>query len=301
MKEEREVHGRYVNILTDAGFKAVFGDRRNADLLREFLNVVLPGGRKVESLEFSTTEIPGFTPEHRSIRLDLRCRDKDGTTFIVEMQKYRQIDLFKRCVSYAAKAYDAQMVLEKGSYDIHPVYLVGILADDFYHTGSGWEDTHVSNYTFLERRTHELLCETISITFVELKRFGKPLDSCDSLLDKWCYVLKHVGNLDGRPDGLGQRVFERFFEACEIARFDGDKKLSYEREMITERDWRAIKECAREDGRAEGMEEGMAKGAMEAKMQIALKLLEMGMPVSDISDATGLDLEQVEGMRKSAE
>ncbi len=71
--------------------------------------------------------------------------------------------------------------------------------------------------------------------------------------------------------------------------------------MITERDWRAIKECAREDGRAEGMEEGMAKGAMEAKMQIALKLLEMGMPVSDISEATGLDLEQVEGMRKSAE
>ncbi len=47
MKEEREVHGRYVNILTDAGFKAVFGDRRNADLLREFLNVVLPGRRKV--------------------------------------------------------------------------------------------------------------------------------------------------------------------------------------------------------------------------------------------------------------
>ena len=46
---------------------------------------------------------------------------------------------------------------------------------------------------------------------------------------------------------------------------------------------------------------GMAKGAMEAKMQIALKMLEMGMPVSDISEATGLDLEQVEGMRKSAE
>lgn len=87
---------------------------------------------------------------------------------------------------------------------------MGILADDFCHTGSGWEDTHVSNYTFLERRTHELLCETISITFVELKRFGKPLGSCDSLLDKWCYVLKHVGNLDGRPDGLGQRGSSAF-------------------------------------------------------------------------------------------
>lgn len=146
-------------------------------------------------------------------------------------------------------------------------------------------------------RTHELLCETISITFVELKRFGKPLDSCDSLIDKWCYVLKHVGNLDGRPDGLGQRVFERFFEACEIARFDGDKKLSYEREMITERDWRAIKECAREDGRAEGMEEG----AMEAKTQIARNLLRMGMPVQTVAEATGLSSSQIENLQKEAD
>ncbi len=138
-------------------------------------------------------------------------------------------------------------------------------------------------------RTHELLCETISITFVELKRFGKPLESCDSLLDKWCYVLKHVGNLDGRPDGLGQRVFERFFEACEIARFDGDKKLSYEREMITERDWRAIKECAREDG------------ATEAKTQIARNLLRMGMPVQTVAEATGLSSSQIENLQKEAD
>ncbi len=142
-----------------------------------------------------------------------------------------------------------------------------------------------------------MLCETISITFVELKRFGKPLESCDSLLDKWCYVLKHIGNLDGRPDGLGQRVFERFFEACEIARFDGDKKLSYEREMITERDWRAIKECAREDGRAEGMEEG----AMDAKTQIARNLLRMGMPIQTVAEATGLSSSQIESLQKEAD
>lgn len=137
-----------------------------------------------------------------------------------------------------------------------------------------------SNYTFLERRTHELLCETISITFVE-----------------WCYVLKHIGNLDGRPDGLGQRVFERFFEACEIARFDGNKKLSYEREMITERDWMAIKEFARKEGRAEGIEEG----AMEAKTQIARNLLRMGMSVQDVTEATGLSSSQIESLQKEAD
>lgn len=32
---------RYVNVLSDAEFKAVFGDRRNKNVLINFLNVVL--------------------------------------------------------------------------------------------------------------------------------------------------------------------------------------------------------------------------------------------------------------------
>lgn len=38
----RESARRYVDILSDAGFKAVFGDRRNKDVLIDLLNVVLP-------------------------------------------------------------------------------------------------------------------------------------------------------------------------------------------------------------------------------------------------------------------
>lgn len=37
----RESARRYVDILSDAGFKAVFGDRRNKDVLIDLLNVVL--------------------------------------------------------------------------------------------------------------------------------------------------------------------------------------------------------------------------------------------------------------------
>ena len=64
---------KYVDILTDAGFKAVFGDRRNKEVLIDFLNVVLPAHRKVRDLEYSTTEIASFTLETKSVRLDLRC------------------------------------------------------------------------------------------------------------------------------------------------------------------------------------------------------------------------------------
>ena len=89
---------RYVDILTEAGFKAVFGVEKNKDVLIDLLNVVLPAHRRVTDLAYSTTEVPGFTMSNKSVRLDLRCTGEDGTRFIVEMQCYRQMNFFRRCV-----------------------------------------------------------------------------------------------------------------------------------------------------------------------------------------------------------
>ena len=74
---------RYVDILTEAGFKAVFGVEKNKDVLIELLNVVLPSHRRVTDLAYSTTEIPGFTMSNKSVRLDLRCTGADEPRFIV--------------------------------------------------------------------------------------------------------------------------------------------------------------------------------------------------------------------------
>ena len=81
---------RYVDILTDAGLKAVFGDQRNKDVLIDLLNVMLPPHRMVADISYETTEIPGFTLFNKSVRFDLRCRGEDGRQFIVELQCYHQ-------------------------------------------------------------------------------------------------------------------------------------------------------------------------------------------------------------------
>ena len=88
---------RYVDILSDAGFKAVFGEQRNSDVLIDLINVLLPPERKVMEISYMTTELPGFTPFSKSVRLDLRCRSHDGTVFIVEVQCYHQSNFFRRC------------------------------------------------------------------------------------------------------------------------------------------------------------------------------------------------------------
>ena len=55
---------RYVDILSDAGFKAVFGEQRNSDVLIDLINVLLPPERKVMEISYMTTELPGFTGLH---------------------------------------------------------------------------------------------------------------------------------------------------------------------------------------------------------------------------------------------
>ena len=304
----RESAQRYVDILSDAGFKAVFGDRRNKDVLIDLLNVVLPPHRRVRDLSYMTTELPQFSPLSKGVRLDLRCSAHDGTVFIVEVQCYRQANFFRRCVLYAAKSYDAGAAKADGQrYDIPPVYLVCLLSGTFqdFQTDRGGDRTHsaspdsfLSEYTFREKTTLAVPDETINLLFLELNRFDRDLDRCVSDLDRWCYALKHVGTLDALPGELRLEAFQRLFDACEIARFEPQVKLTYEKEMITERDYYNIIETAKDDGREEGREQGRAQGreegSLEAATRIAKAMLADGEHVEKVIRFTGLTREQLE-------
>ena len=80
--------GRYVSVLSDAGFKAVFGGERNTDVLLDLLNAVLPAERRVHGVNYNTAEIPGLTVDGKTGRFDLCCTDVfDGTTYIKFLQK----------------------------------------------------------------------------------------------------------------------------------------------------------------------------------------------------------------------
>ncbi len=285
---------RYVDILTDAGFKAVFGDQRNKDVLIDFLNAILPEERQIKDLEYATTEIPGFALESKSVRLDLRCTGDDGTKFIVEMQRSSQYNFFKRCVEYAAKVYDSG-TSRGGDYDIAPVYFIGILGEDmkFDRSNPVWKDRYVSTYNFREKETLEFAEETICINFVELYRFKKELKDCRSMVEKWCYSLKHVGKLQELPKELQIHAFERLFEACEIAKFSVEKKLQYEKDMITERDYKNILATAHDDGFEAGRTEGLAEGKAEGKIEVARTMKAKGLETALIAELTGLPEEEI--------
>ena len=288
---------RYVDLMTDSGFKAVFGEPRNKRVLIDLLNIVLPPERTVSDIEYSTTELPGLTFTNKNVRLDLRCTDSGGRQFVVEMQSYRQEYFFRRCVEYAAKVYDSGSARGDGQrYEIPPVYFVGILGtgvNGFDRSGPEWTGRYISEYTLREKITGEVPDETIFTIFVELDRFTKSWEECEGLVEQWCYAFKNVGRMDGPPEGLHVESIARLLDACEIARFSPEKKLKYESDMMTERDYYNIIDTARHEGEAKGFAEGEAKGEAKAIATIARAMLASGMPIDQVSSVTGLSLEKL--------
>ena len=94
--------------------------------------------------------------------------------------------------------------------------------------------------------------------------------------------------LEKLPDGLRTEAFERLFQTCEIARFEPEVKLKYEKEMITERDYYNMLNTAKADGIAEGLAE-----ASKEKIRIAKALKGQGVAASIIAAATGLTESQI--------
>ncbi len=298
---------RYVDILTNGGFKALFGDTANKDVVMSIINVLLPDHRKVTEIDYLPTEYQGQVVDlNKEYHYDFMCKDESGTVFIVELQRYQDDYWFKRCVSYACRAYDRQN--RKGEdYNVAPVYLIGLMDVPIDHPDKDfWKDRYVSEYTFREKESHDLLGETIVIIFAEMANFSKAAEDCVTEVDKMLYLLKNIGRMMDQPGWLQHEVYTRIFDACEIAGFDEDKLIKYDKDMYDERRLKSEMNTAkrigyedghkegRADGLAEGRAEGRAEGMAEGKRELCMSMLEKGISRETVAEIVGLSVDELE-------
>lgn len=89
----------YANLLCDFMFKRLFGSVANKDVLIGFLNMLLEDSEIID-VDFIPTEHLGLTKEDRKAIFDISCKCKNGTSFIIEIQKGYQKHFRKRAVFY---------------------------------------------------------------------------------------------------------------------------------------------------------------------------------------------------------
>ena len=285
-----------MDILTNGGFKALFGDINNKEAVMAIINTLLPEHRQVADIEYLPTERQGQMEDNKEYRYDFMCRDSSGAMFIVELQRYREKSWFKRCVSYAARAYDRQN--RRGeNYDVPPVYLIGLMGTEIDHPDSEfWRDRYVSEYTFREKEAHDLLDETIVIIFAELVRFDKAESECMTDMDRMLFILKNMGRLDRQPELLRREIYTKIFEACEIARFNEDKLIQFNKDMYDERRRNGELAAAIEEGMEKGREEGLKKGREEGIAEAVRKMMAAGMSVEQVCGIMNLEKDEVKKM-----
>lgn len=290
-KKTDELVQRYVDILTNGGFKALFGDIENKDVVMSIINTLLPAHRKVVRIDYMPTEYQGtVTGKYKEYQFDFMCRDISGAVFIVELQKYKEEYWFKRCVSYASRAYDRQN-RSGHDYDVPPVYLIGLMGTEIAHPDKEfWKDRYVSEYTFREKQSHDLLDETIVIIFAELAKFCKTEAECVTDTDKMLFVLKNIGRMTDQPQWLQNEIFSRVFEACEIAGFTEEKRIRYEKDMMDEKRLKGQYAAYRKMGREEGREEGEIIGRDNA----IRKMSAAGMSPEQICSILEIDVKEIE-------
>ena len=82
----RYTEERYISLLTDFGFKRIFGTDPNKDLLIDFLNSLFDGEQVVKDVTFLNSEHVGDVRADRKAIFDVYCENEKGEKFIVEMQ-----------------------------------------------------------------------------------------------------------------------------------------------------------------------------------------------------------------------
>jgi predicted transposase/invertase (TIGR01784 family) len=280
---------RYINPFTDFGFKRIFGEEMNKDLLIDFLNELLKGEQVIADLAYKKNEHFGTTEIDRKAIFDLYCENNKGEKFIVEIQKTKQKFFKDRSIYYSTFPITEQAERGEWNYELQAIYTVAIL--DFTFDDEDRDKTVVSHVQLMDTKKREVFYKKLTFIYLQMPNFNKGEDELETRFDKWLYVFRNMQRLHDRPVKLQERVFAKLFSIAEIAKFTPDEATDYQESLKVYRDLKNSIDTARAEGKAEGK--------VERNVEIAIAMIADGEDDRKIARYTGLSVDEVTGLRKS--
>ena len=234
-KKTAAVHehvGKYINPLTDFGFKYIFGTK---EFLIDFLNAVLKIEGGIVDLQYDNTERKGRSDKDRTTIFDLYCTLGSGERIIIEMQHHRHNNFTERTLYYASRLIQEQGEDKKGDedweFDLKPVYSVNIVDFPIDTDKKKRKSKYISYGHIIDKDTHEIICDKLIFVFLELPYFTKSEHELTDNIDFWMYILKNLSELNHLPDALRNRIFERLFLKAEIAKLSKKDRKEYDQSI----------------------------------------------------------------------
>jgi predicted transposase/invertase (TIGR01784 family) len=291
----------------DIAFKKIFGVEENTDLLISLINSIVSEEDQVASITLLNPYNPkNFRQDKLSI-LDIKAKGKDGKRFNIEIQISDEADYDKRALYYWAKLYTEQLkvaedyALLSKAIGIHILNFTSIPHVDKYH----------NVFHVREKDSGLLYFKDLELHTIELKKFSP--DAREELnemvarvknsLDIWvAFLTRHdLLNRERLPPALDTPALKKALTVLDVMNFGEEEREAYEEHLK----WLRIEANTLKKYEAKGFEQGKAEGKAEGeqtlkeeKEKIVLNLLALGIPDNQISQATGLSLEEIQEIKK---
>ena len=279
--------GRFINPFTDMGFKRIFGQEVNKNLLIDFLNNLLEGEKRIIDITFLDKEQLATAADDRSCIYDIYCENENGERFIVEMQNRGHRNFKERAIYYLSRTIANQG--RKGPdwmFDLKAVY--GVFFMNFHLESR--QTKFRTDVSLRDMRTNEPFSDKMRFIFLDLPAFTKDEETCETDFERWIYVLKNMEILQRMPFKARKSVFEELEKIADISALSKEDQEKYEHIIKVYRDNLVTEQWAIE----KGLEKGRKEGIEIERLKNARGMKAKGYPLEDIAQITGLSVEEIQ-------
>lgn len=285
----------YIDPMVDFAFKKIFRDSGKTQLLIRPLNAIF--NLDIAELKILQSEHLGQSEEDRTACFDLECKTPDGRTFIIEVQLARQTHFLERALYYTTFPIQEAAPKDKDEHDrwdynYPPVFFLGLLNFNLRHLERSLArmDQFIHQFTLRDELTGELMTDRLRFAFLEVARFDKTKEACDTFEDRFLFMMKNLPTFAEKPELLwDDPYFDMLLEEAEFASMTREEQKDYRISLKMKNDYYNTIEYARN----EGIEKGIVKGIEKGKSEVAKQMLDRGMSKDVISELTGLSEAQI--------
>ncbi len=287
----------YLDPKNDISFKKVFG--QHPDVLISFLNALLPipPENPIVDIEYLNNELLPELIGLKNSLVDIRCRDKQGRQFLVEMQMI-WTDSFKSRILYnTCKAFSRQINKGDAFGMLAPVYSLNIVNQAFSKQQQVW----YHHYRLSHQTLADSFIDGVEIILVELANFIPATMQARKLTALWLRFLKEIENRT-------TMIHEDLLEVPEIAQaVEALKESSYSLEELEqyEKYWDVVRtqKAFVQDALTKGIEQGIGIGIEQGVEKNATKVVEnligkTGFSDEQIADIAGVTVAFVATIRQ---
>ena len=281
------------NLKNDIIFKAFFARPGNEIFLIDFLEALLK--IKIEKIKIKEeVNLEQLSVEEKGGRLDLQATLNDGIIVNIELQMNNNFNIEERTTLYSSKVNSRDAKRGTDYSEINKVIMINILGYNLLDVEEYISETVI---VLDKHRDYEVL-KGIKWYFIELPKFRKKNPDMYDKIDQWICFIDDSNKEAVKMAESKNVVLKKARKELDYLTGDAAVRRMAELREKWEMDEIAVKKHAERIGKEEGRREGKIEGKIEEKRAVAKKLLEIGVEISKIIEATGLNKEEIENLKQ---